>query len=65
MNIDFNQRIYVMDGGLWSVWGRFKAALKDTELVKWEAQDGELVLPICIVSYLRDCQYWPNQIQTG
>ena len=57
MVIDFDQRVYVMDNDLWSVRGRFKAALEDTELVKWEARNGELVLPICIVSLLVNYQF--------
>jgi hypothetical protein len=39
-----------MDENLWSVRGRFNTTLEDTELVKWEVQNGELILPLCVVS---------------
>ena len=50
LSAEFNQRLYVKDDNVWSVRGRFRTAVQDKELVKWEASEGKLILSLCVVS---------------
>jgi hypothetical protein len=42
--------VYVRDDDVWSIRGRYNDALEDDEGVVWQFQDGEMILPLLIVS---------------